>query len=125
MFPVSREHYWETPLDAIYVGEKKFCCKEGTKNYVILDSGTSFNTMPEGDFSRLLDMIPSKVCSLSFLLLLFLSLSVAALDFLQLFHAVCSSLFPSSSPFFAVTRTVICPLRKVSSVRGQLMQKMW
>ncbi|EPR63595.1 aspartyl protease ASP3 [Toxoplasma gondii GT1] len=64
MFPVTREHYWETSLDAIYIGDKKFCCEEGTKNYVILDSGTSFNTMPSGELGKLLDMIPSKECNL-------------------------------------------------------------
>ncbi|KAL8426539.1 hypothetical protein Efla_006604 [Eimeria flavescens] len=63
MFPVEREHYWEVALDAIYVGEKKFCCADGTKNYVILDSGTSFNTMPGAEMRSFLDMIPSQECS--------------------------------------------------------------
>lgn len=64
MFPVTREHYWETPLDAIYIGDKKFCCDEGTNNYVILDSGTSFNTMPSGELGKLLEMIPPQECDL-------------------------------------------------------------
>lgn len=62
MFPVEREHYWEVALDAIYVGDKKFCCEEGTKNYVILDSGTSFNTMPGTEMRSFLEMIPTQVC---------------------------------------------------------------
>ena len=61
MFPVVREHYWEVELDAIYVGERKFCCAEGTKNYVIIDSGTSFNTMPSNEMESFLEMIPSQV----------------------------------------------------------------
>lgn len=62
MFPVEREHYWEVALDAIYVGDKKFCCEEGTKNYVILDSGTSFNTMPGTEMRSFLEMIPTQEC---------------------------------------------------------------
>nr|ABQ41431.1 unknown [Eimeria tenella] len=62
MFPVEREHYWEVALDAIHVGDKKFCCEEGTKNYVILDSGTSFNTMPGNEMRSFLEMIPSQEC---------------------------------------------------------------
>ncbi|CDI79171.1 eukaryotic aspartyl protease, putative [Eimeria acervulina] len=62
MFPVVREHYWEVELDAIYVGDKKFCCAEGTKNYVIVDSGTSFNTLPSDEMESFLEMIPSQEC---------------------------------------------------------------
>ncbi|OEH78578.1 eukaryotic aspartyl [Cyclospora cayetanensis] len=62
MFPVEREHYWEVALDAIYVGDKKFCCEGGTKNYVILDSGTSFNTLPGAEMKSFLEMIPSQDC---------------------------------------------------------------
>ncbi|KAL8433474.1 hypothetical protein ACSSS7_003864 [Eimeria intestinalis] len=64
MFPVEREHYWEVALDAIYVGDKKFCCEEGTKNYVILDSGTSFNTLPGAEMRSFLEMIPTQECSM-------------------------------------------------------------
>lgn len=62
MFPVNREHYWETPLDAIYIGEKKFCCDE--PSFVILDSGTSFNTLPGKDMRRLMEKIPARACDL-------------------------------------------------------------
>lgn len=64
MFPVSREHYWETQLDSITVGDVKFCCDEDKPSYVILDSGTSFNTMPGTELGKLLDLIPQRECNM-------------------------------------------------------------
>lgn len=61
MFPVAREHYWETKLDALYVGNKKFCCDENL-SYVIFDSGTSFNTIPSTKMKDFLTEVPNKNC---------------------------------------------------------------
>lgn len=60
MFPVSREHYWETSLDGIFIGDEKFCCDK--PSFVILDSGTSFNTLPGKDMRRLMQRFPPQAC---------------------------------------------------------------
>lgn len=61
MFPVTQEHYWEVALDAIMVGDTKLCCEEGVKSYAILDSGTSFNTLPAKEMAAFMQMVPTRV----------------------------------------------------------------
>lgn len=62
MVPVIREHYWEVGLSSFWIGDKKFCCEEGSKNYVIIDSGTSFNTLPYRDISKFRQLVPKRPC---------------------------------------------------------------
>lgn len=62
MFPIVREHYWEAKLDGMWVGDKKFCCEENTHNYVIFDSGTSFNTLPKKEIDDFFKLIPREHC---------------------------------------------------------------
>lgn len=66
MVPVVREHYWEVKLDALFVGEKQFCCLDNNGNYVdsyvIFDSGTSFNTMPSTEIEGLFEAVEPKSC---------------------------------------------------------------
>ncbi|KJP89378.1 hypothetical protein AK88_01044 [Plasmodium fragile] len=61
MLPVIKEYYWEVELDAIYVGEKKICCEE--KSYAILDTGTSYNTMPSTQIKDFFNIVSSVACT--------------------------------------------------------------
>lgn len=61
MFRVTQEHYWEVELDAIMVGDTKLCCESGVKSYAILDSGTSFNTLPAKEMAQFLELVPTRV----------------------------------------------------------------
>lgn len=62
MVPVVREHYWEIGLDSFWIGDTKFCCDEGTKNFVIIDSGTSFNTLPSKEITKFHELVPKRPC---------------------------------------------------------------
>eukprot|EP00920_Eleutheroschizon_duboscqi_P028840 GHVT01070075.1.p1 GENE.GHVT01070075.1~~GHVT01070075.1.p1 ORF type:complete len:446 (-),score=42.47 GHVT01070075.1:286-1623(-) len=65
MFPVVREHYWETQLSEFWVGDVKFCCDqpEKQKSYVIFDSGTSFNTLPGHEIMEFFKLVPPRTCT--------------------------------------------------------------
>lgn len=65
MVPVVREHYWEVKLNSLWVGDTKFCCEPGTNNYVIFDSGTSFNTVPSNEVKRFRQLVPERNCNLA------------------------------------------------------------
>eukprot|EP00918_Siedleckia_nematoides_P094620 GHVU01207746.1.p1 GENE.GHVU01207746.1~~GHVU01207746.1.p1 ORF type:complete len:384 (-),score=79.48 GHVU01207746.1:373-1428(-) len=62
MIPVVREHYWEVKLDSFWVGNRKFCCNDNTNNYAIIDSGTSFNTLPAREIDLFFAMVPPMSC---------------------------------------------------------------
>lgn len=62
LVPVLREHYWEVGLDSFWIDDYKFCCDEGSRSYAIVDSGTSFNTLPFADFERFRHLVPKMPC---------------------------------------------------------------
>lgn len=62
--PVMREHYWQLELKSLWVGSVRYCCNPGDRHSVILDSGTSFNSVPSKEALGFLSLIPSGPCNL-------------------------------------------------------------
>ncbi|SJK86292.1 Eukaryotic aspartyl protease [Babesia microti strain RI] len=79
MAQVVRKHYWEVALTQLWVGDTMLCCENEQdstilreesdqnndaqstieKSYVIVDSGTSFNSLPHRDYERFIKLVPS------------------------------------------------------------------
>ena len=58
MVNVVREFYWQVRLTALWVGDTQFCCDDTQGNgYVVVDSGTSFNTLPHDEGDRFFNIV--------------------------------------------------------------------